>query len=149
MDVDDLEKPVAVRSTVEVPHWARPDGDALLMPALGREADMLRSYARLSERRWDLVLGYPWRQEERVTLTLPAGWAARRLPEPRTVAAPFGKFEIKAEAHGNEILVTATLQVDRHRIAVADYAAFRRFCAEVDAAVAQDLAIARDLKAQQ
>ena len=39
------------------------------------------------------------------------------------------------------VVVTATLQVDRHRIATADYEAFRRFCADIDAAVGQELVI--------
>jgi hypothetical protein len=39
------------------------------------------------------------------------------------------------------VTVGATLTVDRHRIVVADYEAFRRFCADVDAAVAQDLVL--------
>ena len=58
--LDDLERPVEVRAAVDVPDWARPEaGGELVMPALGREADMLRSYARLSARKHDLVLGYP------------------------------------------------------------------------------------------
>jgi transglutaminase-like putative cysteine protease/Flp pilus assembly protein TadD len=144
MSLEDLEKPVAVRASVDVPRWARPDENELLvMPALGREADMLRSYARLSTRRHDLVLGYPWIQEEHVTVALEPGWKVTRLPEPRTVTAPFGKFTIVAAQKGDRVEVTATLEVDRHRIAKADYEAFRRFCADVDVAVAQDLVVQR------
>ena len=152
MSVDDLEKPVEARAAIEVPHWARPQADAagaqLVMPALGREADMLRSFARLSSRKHDLILGYPWAQQERVTVTLPAGFRARRLPEARTVEAPFGKFALAVEARAGEVVTTATLQIDRHRIAQADYAAFRKFCAEVDAAVAQELVVGGEAAAK-
>jgi transglutaminase-like putative cysteine protease/tetratricopeptide (TPR) repeat protein len=143
MSLDDLEKPVSVRASVDVPHWGRPDDDALVMPALGRDADMLRSYARLSTRRHDLVLGYPWLQDEKVTISLPPGFVVRRLPEARTVETPFAKLVMKAEARGSQVVVSATLQVDRHRIATKDYAAFRKFCADVDAAVSQELVIAK------
>ncbi len=152
MSLDALEEPVTVRAEVTVPHWARPDSDAhgatLVMPALGREPDMLRSYARLSTRKYDLVLGYKWRQEERVTVNLPPGFRARRLPEPRTVETPFGKFTLTAEERGNEVAVTGILEVDRHRIRRADYPAFRRFCAAVDDAVGQDLVLGRDREAR-
>jgi tetratricopeptide (TPR) repeat protein len=148
MMLDDLEKPVEVHAGIEVPHWARPEGEGaqatLVLPALGREADMLRSYARLSSRKHDLVLGYPWRQEERVVVTLPPGYSPRRLPESRTAQAPFGTFQITVEAKAGQVVVTATLEVKRHRIAQADYAAFRSFCAEVDAAVAQNLVLGKD-----
>lgn len=145
--LDDLERPVEVRAAVEVPDWARAettsDGGALVMPALGREADMLRSYARLSSRKHDLVLGFPWQQEDRVTVTLPAGMRAVRLPEPRTVQAPFGRFTLTAAQKSGSVEVVAALEVDRHRIAQKDYPAFRRFCADVDAAVAQELVVGK------
>jgi hypothetical protein len=146
--LDDLERPVEVRASVDVPDWARPEttiggGGELVMPALGREADMLRSYARLSSRKHDLVLGFPWRQEDRVTVTLPAGLAVVRLPEARTVEAPFGRFTLTATQKGGTVEVVAALEVDRHRIAREDYAAFRRFCADVDAAIGQELVVGK------
>jgi cellulose synthase operon protein C len=145
--LDDLERPVQVRAAVDVPDWAHQettgDGGELVMPALGREADMLRSYARLSSRKHDLVLGFPWRQEDRVTVTLPAGMAVKRLPEARSVEAPFGRFTLTAAQKGGSVEVVAALEVDRHRIAREDYAAFRRFCADVDAAVGQELVVGK------
>jgi len=141
--LDDLERPVDVRASIEVPDWARPDGGELVMPALGREADMLRSYARLSSRKHDLVLGFPWRQEDRVTVTVPAGLSVKRLPEARTVEAPFGRFTLTAQQKGADVEVVGALEVDRHRIAREDYAAFRRFCADVDAAIGQELVVGK------
>ena len=88
---------------VDVPDWARAAtarGGELVMPALGREADMLRRYARLSSRKHDLVLGFPWRQEDRVTVALPRGLRVKRLPEARTVEAPFGRFTLSGERQG-------------------------------------------------
>jgi tetratricopeptide (TPR) repeat protein/transglutaminase-like putative cysteine protease len=141
--LDDLERPVEVRASLAVPDWARPEGGELVMQALGRDADMLRSYARLSSRKHDLVLGFPWRQEDKVTVALPPGFAVRRLPEPRTVEAPFGRFSLTATPKGNAVEVVATLEVDRHRIAREDYAAFRKFCADVDAAIGQELVVGK------
>jgi tetratricopeptide (TPR) repeat protein/transglutaminase-like putative cysteine protease len=141
----DLERPVQVRAQVTVPDWARPEVEGgvqeLVLPAVARDADMQRSYARLSTRKYDLVLGFPWRQEDRVTVALPAGWSVKRLPEARTVQAPFGRFTITAQQKGGAVEVAAALEVDRHRIAREDYAAFRRFCGDVDAALGQELVI--------
>jgi hypothetical protein len=141
--LSDLERPVEVHATIGVSDWARPDGGELVMPAIGREADMLRSYARLSSRKHDLVLGFPWRQEDRVTVALPAGFAVKRLPEPRTVEAPFGRFTLSATQKAGSVEVVAALEVDRHRIAREDYPAFRRFCADVDAAIGQELVVGK------
>src|SRR3954470_1863142 len=101
--VEQRERPGEVRSTVSVPDGARSDGGDgaqgggdLVMPAVGREPDMLRSYARLSSRQHDLMLGFPWRQEDKVTVSVPAGLTVKRMPEARTVATPFGKFTLAA-----------------------------------------------------
>jgi hypothetical protein len=145
--IDELERPIEVRAQVKVPRWGRPlpgasDG-ALVLAALGREPDLRRNYARLSARRYDLVLGYPWTQDERVEVRLPPGFVVRRLPEPRDVTAPFGRFTLRATQRDGLVVVEGHLKVDRHRIAQADYAAFRRFCAEVDGAVAEELVIGK------
>jgi transglutaminase-like putative cysteine protease len=151
--IDDLERPVEVKSELEVPAWARPgngDGEGptrpaeLSMPALGREGELARSYARLSERQHDLVLGYPWQQEERVRIQLPKGFAPKRLPEARRIETPFGTFAVTVEQRGREVALSTALTVKRHRIARGEYAAFRKFCLDVDAAVGQELVIVRE-----
>lgn len=156
----DLEQPVLARGELEIPAWGRPQGgvspaagdgaatagkgsgDLVLRP-LGRDADLLRNYARLSSRRYDLILGFPWVNQEQVTLTLPPGLAVRRLPEARRLSTPFGQFELSLQQSGNTLTVRATLRVDRHRVSRDEYPAFRRFCTEVDSAVTQELVIGR------
>ncbi len=147
--IDNLERPVEVRSRLEVPTWARFHPNSigapeLAMPALGREGELLRSYARLSSRQHDLMLGYPWQQEERVAIVLPKGYTAKRLPEPRRIEGPFGSFAVTVERVAGEVALRGTLQLSRHRIGRAEYPEFRRFCREVDAAVGQELVIERE-----
>jgi len=143
MGADELGKPVELRALVTVPHWARPDGEGgLAMAALGREPDLTGSYAKLSSRKYDLVLGFPFRTEERVMVRIPDGWTVKRLPEARTVKTPFAQFDLKVQSNDGVVTVEGALQVDRHRIGVADYAAFRAFCGEVDAVVGQEVVIA-------
>lgn len=152
----DLEQPVVARGELEIPAWGRPQsgvgdgagaagkggGDLVLRP-LGRDADLLRNYARLSSRRYDLILGFPWTNLEQVTLTLPPGLAVRRLPEARRLTTPFGQFELAVQQAGSTLTVKATLRVDRHRVSREEYPAFRRFCTEVDSAVTQELVLGR------
>jgi tetratricopeptide (TPR) repeat protein/transglutaminase-like putative cysteine protease len=139
----DLEQPVAVRAQVHVDDWGHLDGDGLTLPAVAREADMQRSYARLSSRKLDLVLGFPWQQRDHVVYELPAGMKVKRLPEARKVQARFGSFSIAAREHDGRVEVDALLSVEKHRIAREDYEAFRRFCADVDAALGQSIVIAK------
>ena len=127
-----------------MPAWARERGGELEMPAMGHPGELLRSYARLSSRKQDLVLGFPWEQEERLSIVLPDGYAPRRLPEARKIESRFGSFTLAVERQGREVLLSSSLRVVTHRIAQRDYAAFRRFCGEVDGAVGQTLALVHE-----
>jgi tetratricopeptide (TPR) repeat protein len=142
--IDDLERPVEVRSELEVPIWARASGHDLAMPALGRDGELSRSYARLSTRQHDLVLGYPWEQEEHVEIALPKGYTPKRLPEARRIDTPFGTFAVTVERRGQEVALTTALKVSRHRIGRKEYAAFRQFCLDVDAAAGQELVLVHE-----
>ncbi|HEX2569865.1 MAG TPA: DUF3857 domain-containing protein [Polyangia bacterium] len=138
--LDDLERPVEVRAELEVP-WARRRGGDLEMLALGHEGQLARAYARLSERTQDLVIGFPWEQEERVTYVLPAGYGPKRLPEARRIESPFGRFVLEVERVGREVQVRSALTMLRHRVTRAEYPAFRRFCLDVDRAMEQALVL--------
>lgn len=155
----DLEKPVSLRGELDVPGWGKPQAGAqegaasgrsgrpdLVLKPLGRDPELLRGFARLSQRKFDLILGYPWTNVEEVTVRLPARSAVRRLPAERTIESPFGRFVLTVEHRPGTPAVTvrAELRVDRHRVSREEYAAFRRFCTDVDSAVAQELVVGRE-----
>jgi len=139
--VGDLERQVEVRAQVELPRLVHPAGGAWAFPATGRESELARAYARLSTRKHDLQLGYPWEQDERYEYELPAGWKPQKLPEPRKLQTAFGWFEIQAEADGARVTVQAHLSVTKNRIQRVDYSAFRRFLLDVDAAANQEVLV--------
>ena len=116
----------------------------MAMPAIGREGELLRSYARLSARKHELVLGYPWQQDESVSLTLPSGWAPRRSPEARHIESPFGSFTMTVERSGQKLVLATSLKVTRHRIPPSEYPAFRKFCLDADRALGQELVIGHE-----
>ena len=79
-----------------------------------------------------------------MTVKLPAGFTLKRLPERRQIEGPFGSFTLSSvESARGVVAVTGALTVQTHRIRQKDYPAFRRFCAEVDAAVVQELVLER------
>jgi tetratricopeptide (TPR) repeat protein/transglutaminase-like putative cysteine protease len=137
----DLERSVEVQGVATAPTVARSEAGGRVVRAGGRESELSRAYARLSERRWDLILGYPWEQDEEVVYELPAGWTAPELPPRRELTAPFGRFQLTAAREGSTVRVRFQLRIDRYRFARADYPAFRRFLVEVDAALNQGIVL--------
>jgi transglutaminase-like putative cysteine protease len=142
--IEDRNTPVTVQASVNVPRLARPSGTgALELPVTGRDADFVRTYARLSARRQDLVLAYPWQHDEELSYRLPAGWrlAAGTPTAARVVDSPFGSFRLDVAGDRGTVRVRSSLNVTRARIAPADYAKFRAFLLEVDAVLNSPLGV--------
>jgi transglutaminase-like putative cysteine protease len=149
--IEDRNQPVSVDSVATVPRLGQivargADGTAseIDLAVTVRDADFSRTYARLSERKEDLVIAYPWQHDEELVFRLPPGWEIASVPAARAAESPFGRFELTLSVeHAGEIRVRSLLDVTRHRIAPADYPAFRAFLSEIDAALASHIAIRR------
>jgi cellulose synthase operon protein C len=145
--IDDRAAPVAVRAVAEVPRFGlAPEGvgagAGVTLPLTVREADFSRTYARLSTRHEDLVIAYPWQHAEEIVYHLPAGWAVRGQPAPRALEGPFGRVSVEITTEPSGLVrVRSFLDVTRARIAPADYAAFRAFLGDIDAAFGERLAV--------
>ena len=147
--IEDRNQPVTVEAVASVPRLGQAGARAvdgapteIELAVTVRDADFSRTYARLSERKEDLIIAYPWQHDEELVFRLPPGWEIASLPPSRSAESPFGKFqlEILAERPG-EVRVRSLLDVTRHRIAPADYPQFRAFLGEIDAALAGRIAI--------
>ena len=142
MDLDDRNRPVVVHSRVLVPELGdRRPGREVHLPSSSREADLASTYARLGERHWPLVIGYPWRHEENVRYRLPKGARVLRQPGNRTVKNQFGEFTLAVASTVEGIAITSAFVVNQSRIAPADYAAFRAFLRDTDAALAERVVV--------
>jgi transglutaminase-like putative cysteine protease/Flp pilus assembly protein TadD len=143
--VGDRNAPVAVRASVVVPRLARATAaGGLELPLTGRDADFVRTYARLSARREDLVLAYPWRHEEELAFQVPKGWHLEGAvaPAARVVDSPFGHFKLEVDLDGGAVRVRSTLDVTRVRISPDEYPRFRAFLGEIDAVLDERLTLA-------
>jgi transglutaminase-like putative cysteine protease/tetratricopeptide (TPR) repeat protein len=139
--LENRDAPVNVRAVAEVPRLGVAAGDGVTLPLTVREADFSRTYARLSTRKLDLVIAYPWQHDEEIVYRLPAGWAVRGAPPSRKLDGPFGSLRVEVTTAGGAVRVHTFLDVTRARIAPADYPAFRSFLGEIDAAFAERLAV--------
>jgi cellulose synthase operon protein C len=140
--LEDLERPVEARGVVAAPAVARVDGEGRVVRLGARESELTRAYARLSQRRFDLLLGYPWEQEEELVYQLPPGWKVRSLPGPREIKCRHGEFRLSVEQRGGSVHVRYRLAVTRHRFTRVEYQELRAFLVEIDAVLNQGIGIA-------
>jgi hypothetical protein len=147
----DRDAPVTVRAAVSVPRFAQAtpaqtsSGRTLELPVSGRDPDFARTYARLSARRLDLVLAYPWQHDEELTYRLPAGWhllsGGLGADAAREIESAFGRFHLDVTTDGDVVRVRSFLDVARARIAPDEYPRFRAFLGEIDAALSARLVV--------
>jgi cellulose synthase operon protein C len=152
--IEDRNQPVTVDAVATVPRLGQAgargaDGAPTEMDlaVTVRDADFSRTYARLSERKEDLVIAYPWQHDEELVFRLPPGWEVADLPAARAVESPFGRFDLSVDAErAGEVRVRSLLDVTRHRIVPADYPRFRAFLGAIDAALAGHIAIRKAVR---
>lgn len=142
---EDPNVPVKVVAEVDVPQLASTQGKRLLLPLSSRPPEYLRSYARLSSRKLDLQLAYPWQHQEVLTYRLPAGWRVAQVPAARDEQTDFGSFRFAVESspNGDAVTVRTHLDMRAHRFVPDAYPKFRAFLGVIEAALRERLEIER------
>lgn len=142
--LEDRNRPISLQARVDVPRIGELREERWMhLPVAARESELVRSYAPLSKRRWELVLSYPWQHDEIIEYHLPSGWEILRIPPGVSQTSAFGSFvlEIGAADDSRAVRVRSTLDVHRHRVPAVEYEAFRKFMAAVDTALAQRIVV--------
>jgi cellulose synthase operon protein C len=146
--LDDLEAPVRARFSLELPRFARADGDRLSFRPLGEGRSYTERYAPLSSRRHDLVLAHPFVTRHRIRLALPDGYAPSRLPDAESFDGDHGRFSIRYTKAGGELVVDVEVALSAARVEAGEYAAFRDFLGRVDRALRREIHLAPEAQAR-
>jgi len=131
-----IDEPFSLRFEVEIPAFAEPSGDALVIHPLGKQSRRLYDLAPLGSRTHDLVLSPPGIERSRVEVELPEGMSAESLPEGGEVISPFGTFRLTAAMEDGRLVLFREFAWTTDRVPPEDYPAFREFLRRVDALAA-------------
>lgn len=140
---EDWDRPFVLRAEVEARLGDRREAEWHL-PLASRVSDLIGSFARASSRRWDLVIGFPWRHRDTIEFQLPRGWRMRDAPPSRSETTPFGRLEfvVTVAPDGAAVRVASLLEVSRWRVSPEEYPALRAFFQLVDTTLRQRLVLA-------
>jgi hypothetical protein len=137
-DRDDLDKPLTLRMTAEVPRFAAKQGAQLrISPPF---APKLGQYASLPSRQTPILIGTDQDLNVSMKIALPAGARVEALAHPVFTAGPY-KVEIRDRMDGQTLVLDRTLRLPAGRIAVADYPEFARFTRDADAALNREIVV--------
>jgi hypothetical protein len=141
-DLSRLEEDVQMEFALEVPRLAQPEAGGLRFTPFGAGAGYVESYASLSERRHDLVLGEPGESRFSYRVALPAGWRVEEVPEDASADGPDAAYEIRHRVEDGVLRVEGHVTFKTGRVAAARYPAFRELLDGLDRAFARRARIA-------
>lgn len=119
-DWDSSTPTLIAEFNVTVPGWVTPAGSRGLVPQAVFGATGKRMFAN-SARVQPIYFSYPYRQDDEVVITLPAGVKADKLPQPRSVDLGSIRYRVASENAENGLRETRQLSIDGVLIAAKYY----------------------------
>jgi hypothetical protein len=140
-NTDDVEKPVVISLKGKASTFGRKEGDKLSLP-VGPQMNLTSNFAPLSSRTLPVIVGAQKVTTDERVLALPSGMKVDTLPTAKTVDSPFGSVVVTVESAPGKVTVKTTLTIKKARVEPSEYADFRTFCQQGDAALTQRLGLA-------
>lgn len=140
-DLSDLEKPTRIEFAFEGGQLLRDDGQRKFILPVGRQKNLLDAYAKQAERDQDLSIRVPFANETEIRYRLGPTKTVGEVPRDTEMKSKFGSLAIDYERDGDDLLVDVRYSIDVQRVAVEDYPEFRKFMADVTAALNDSIAI--------
>ncbi len=141
----DLEKPVRYAFRASASNYAVEDeSGAMAFSGVINKMQLTRRYAPRSQRKYDLVLDFPWCTKGSTRFSLPPGYKVVSVPENADVQTSFGKYDIEfVVTEPGSVAMNFQFSFDVTRIRVEEYEAFRDFCRRVDEKEEEKIRIAK------
>ncbi len=140
-NLSDLEKPTEIEFTMSGGQLLREDGQREYVFPLGRSKSLLDAYAKRSKRTQDLDVRVPFSNETQIRYRLGAKKKFGSKPANTQKKSKWGTLSIDYTDEGDELIVAVRYSIDTQRVSVAEYPEFRKFMAEVTAALNDSIAV--------
>lgn len=138
--LDDIEQPVSMKIHGTAARFARREGTTLAIPVTP-SARLTPLYASLSTRKQAVRLPPIGTLDNVFVIRLPAGVKVKSLPPSAKGETRFGSYSVGIEEQQGKIVVHSRLTIRVFDVTPNDYAAWRAFCAEADAALTPRLVV--------
>lgn len=128
----ETDVPAEYRYSVTVPSYGEKAGDDIIFRPYLVTSDYFSNYAFLGTRNLPLYLAGSGRTEIINTYVLPDDYRVYAMPESEKFQGADFEAEFTGEVAGNNLIVRATVMINKPRMNSADYTIFREFARFVD-----------------
>jgi hypothetical protein len=91
---------------------------------------MTRTHRKLSadeERKYDIELGFEYKDVDTVEINLPAGYTTESMPQDVSVSSKFGKYNCSVRLAGNQLIYSRSIEYSSGRFPAKDYVELVKF----------------------
>jgi hypothetical protein len=141
--LDEVCLPVVETTTLEGGRLGKKVGDLLILEPGQAGYGLLAGTPPKPPRRWPFVLGRPRREELRVTLRLPEGWALEELPDGEEVESPYLAARASWSIEDGRVLYRREMDILAEEVPPEDYPVFREDLLRVRTADRQAVVLVR------
>lgn len=138
-DVGLLDAEVETRFQFEASRYGEASNGTLRFYAFGGKRSFTQSFGSLRERKFDLLLQYPFSHTFRYEYELPLGYTLKEAAYSVTEASAFGSLSMRLFQENEKWVAEGSLDFSTSRIEGKDYAAFRAWLLKLDEAFARKL----------
>lgn len=139
-NLDEPEQPVSMKVHGNAPHFGRPEGENISVPVTP-SFRLSPTYASLSSRRLPVRILPLGTIDDTFVVKPPPGYHVVSTPENTKGDGPFGSYSVTMEEQSGKIVVHTRLTIKVVTVLPEDYAAWKRFCVNADAALTPRLVI--------
>ena len=139
-DLDDVEGPVVVKAHGVAARLVRQEAQQQSLPVTPGFR-LTPNYASLSERQLDVKLPPLGTLDDTFVVKLPPGIPVVSVPPNAHGESPFGSYSVSVEQQPAKVVVHSRLTVKAVTVRPDQYAAWKQFCADADAALTPRLVI--------
>lgn len=140
-NLSELEKPTEIDFTMKGGQLLRENGERKFVFPVGRPKSLLDAYAKRSTRTQDLQIRVPFTNQTQIRYRLGPAKKFGPTPANSNKKSKFGSLDIDYKKDGEDLVVDVTYTIDTARVSVEDYPEFRRFMADVTAALNDSIAV--------
>jgi tetratricopeptide (TPR) repeat protein len=135
-DLGRLDEAVDLAFTLDVARFAERDGEGLRFLPFGNVQSYVETWAPLSSRTLDAVVGEPYESRFAFSYRLPPGWEAQ-LPPADRLETPLASFDVAYRREPGAVVAEGRVRLEKGRVSAADYGAFRDAAARLDRALSR------------
>lgn len=136
-DITDIGKPAELAARLNVPSWARAEGEGRRFHVLGRTFGFAPGLTGQAQRRHPMMLEVPTTEVHHVEYALPGGLRFSRMPADKTIDTPVGRFSLRVEKTDEGATVDTELVLPKVRLSPKEYGELREFLRRVDESLEQ------------